>query len=361
MAACTWLKGVPVAQELIRIPHDELNSFTVEVLHASGVPKDAAASVADCLLLANLSGVDTHGIVRLPHYVRRLENGTVKAQPDLAYEQRAPGLGYLDGDDGLGHVVSDHAVSKVVELASDTGIGAVSVGNSSHFGMCAYYALRMAEEGLISICLTPTCRFLIPFGGKKPFFGTNPICFGFPTDGIPVVLDMATTSVPYGKVEVAKVEGKPIPDNWARDEDGNKTTDPNQVVGLYPIAGPKGSGLAMIIDILGGVLAGMPWGPNVTQMYKEMDKPRKLGHLFIGIDVKRFMPVETFRVNLKGMLDELSSQEPAEGFDRVLYPGQLEGERRERRKIKGVPIDTGLYEELRQLGESLGVELPNHG
>ena len=336
---------------------DNLKSFTVGVLHAHGVPEDDAAVVADCLLLANLSGVDTHGIMRLPHYVRRLTNGTIKANPDITYDQRAPGLGYLDGGDGLGHVVSDRAVARVIELASDTGIGAVSVGNSSHFGMCAYYAQRMAEAGLISICLTPTDRFLIPFGAKKPFFGTNPICFGFPTDGIPVMLDMATTSVPYGNVEVARVEGRPIPDDWARDEEGNRTTDPNRVVGLYPIAGPKGSGLAMIIDILGGVLAGMPWGPHITQMYTEMDKPRQLGHLFIGLDVERFMPLETFKANLGGMLDELHAQEPAEGFERVMYPGQLEGERREYRQVHGIPLDTGVYNELVELGKSVGVSL----
>ena len=340
-----------------RLTSEVLTRFAVEVLVAHGVPEKDAKIVADCLILANLSGVDTHGIVRLPHYVRRLTNGTIKAAPKITFDQRAPSVGYLDGDDGLGHVVSDRAVSKVVELASVTGVGAVSVGNSSHFGMCAYYALRMAEAGLISICVTPTCRFLIPFGGKKPFFGTNPICFGFPTDGIPVVLDMATTSVPYGKVEVARVEGKPIPDDWARDEEGNKTTDPNRVVGLYPIAGPKGSGLAMIIDILGSVLAGMPFGPHVTQMYKEMDKPRKLGHLFVGLDVERFMPVTTFKANLGSMLDELQAQEPAQGFERVMYPGQLEGERRKHRREYGVPLDTGVFNELVELGETVGVNL----
>ena len=346
-----------MAEKLTRLPSDELKTFTVEVLRAYGVPEDDAAVVADCLLLADLSGVDTHGIVRLPHYIRRLTNGTIKARPIITYDPRAPGLGYLDGGDGLGHVVSDRADKKVIELASEIGIGAGLGGNSSHFGMCAYYALRMAEAGLISLCLTPTCRFLIPFGAKKPFFGTNPICFGFPTDGIPVVLDMATTSVPYGKVEVARVEGRSIPDDWARDEDGNRTTDPNRVVGLYPIAGPKGSGLAMIIDILGSVLAGMPFGPHVAQMYKEMDKPRKLGHLFLGLDVERFMPMETFKANLGDMLDELQAQEPAEGFERVLYPGQLEGERREHRKVHGVPLDTGVYNELVELGASVGVHL----
>ena len=345
-----------MSEEPARISSDELKSFVVDVLHAVHVPRQDAGIVAECLLTSNLSGVDSHGIVRLAHYVRRLQNGTLKARPDIRFEQRASGLGFVDGDDGLGHVVSDRAVTRTLELAKKSGIAAVSVGNSSHFGMAAFYAMRMAAEGVIGICLTPTDRLLVPFGAKKPFFGSNPICFGFPTDGVPVVLDMATTSIPYGKVALAKVEGKKIPDDWARDADGEPTTDPNMAVGLYPAAGPKGSGLAMIIDILGNILAGMPWGPHVSQMYGEMDKPRKLGHLFIGIDVGRFMPMASFKANLKGMLDELNSQEPAEGFDRVMYPGQVEGERREFRRQNGIPIDTGLYEELSQLGISLGVE-----
>ena len=339
-----------------RISSDELKCFVVDVLRAVDVPDDDASIVADCLLTSNLSGVDSHGIVRLAHYVRRLQNGTLNARPDIRFEQRAPGLGFVDGDDGLGHVVSDHAVARTLDLAKENGIAAVSVGNSSHFGMAAFYALRMAAEGLISICLTPTDRLLVPFGARRPFFGSNPICFGFPTDGIPVVLDMATTSIPYGKVALARVEGKEIPDDWACDANGEPTTDPKKALGLYPAAGPKGSCLSMVIDILGSVLAGMPWGPHITQMYGEMDKPRKLGHLFIAIDVKRFMPLEMFKENLSGMLEELNAEEPADGFQRVMYPGQPEGERRESREQDGVPVDAGLYDELSQLGRSLGVE-----
>lgn len=346
-----------MADEPIRISVDRLKVFIVDVLHSVDVPKTDAAVVADCLLTANLSGVDSHGVVRLAHYVRRLTNGTLKARPDIRFEQRAPALGYVDGDDGLGHVVSDHAVTKVMELASDAGIAAVSVGNSSHFGMAAFYALRMAEKGFISICLTPTDRLLVPFGARKPFFGSNPICFGFPTDGVPIVLDMATTSIPYGKIALAKVEGKEIPADWALDADGDPTTDPAAAVGLYPAAGPKGSGLAMVIDILGSILAGMPWGPHINQMYGEMESPRKLGHLFIAINVEQLMPLDRFRDGLGDLLQELIAQQPADGFERVAYPGQIEGERRKRRMENGIPLDEGLYEELAGLGQAAGTVL----
>jgi ureidoglycolate dehydrogenase (NAD+) len=346
-----------VTNEPIRIPVEKLKAFVVDVLRAEDVPAEGAAVVADCLLTSNLSGVDSHGVVRLAHYVERLRNGTIKARPDIRFEQSAPALGCVDGDDGLGHVVSDHAVTRAMELARESGIAAVSVGNSSHFGMAAFYALRMADDGFISICMTPTDRLLIPFGARKPFFGTNPVCFGFPTDGVPVVLDMATTSIPYGKIALAKVEGREIPDDWACDADGNPTTDPAAVIGLHPAAGPKGSGLAMVIDILGSVLAGMPWGPHINQMYGEMDSPRKLGHFFIAIDVERFVPVTQFKARLHELLEELNAEQPRDGFERVLYPGQPEGERRKRRTEQGIPLDQGLYDELVDLGNSSGISL----
>jgi len=346
-----------VPEKTVRISVDTLSKFVVDVLHASDVPKDDAAIIADCLLTANLSGVDSHGVVRLAHYVERLNNGTIKSKPDIRFEQRAPALAYLNGDDGMGHVVSNHAVTKAMELAAKAGIGAVSVGNSSHFGMAAFYALRMAEKGFVSICMTPTDRLLIPFGARKPFFGSNPICFGFPTDGVPVVLDMATTSIPYGKIALAAVEGRAIPNDWACDTDGNPTTDPAKAVGLHPAAGPKGSGLAMIIDIFGSLLAGMPWGPHINQMYGEMDSPRKLGHFFMAIDLKRFIPLDQFKVSLTDMLESINVQQPADGFERVMYPGQPEGECRRRRAKNGIPLNSGLFEELVELGRVSGVSL----
>ena len=335
----------------ILISESKFSTFIVDLLGAVGVPTDDAAIVADCLLTANLSGIDTHGVVRLAHYVRRLENGTIKARPQLNFKQTAPSTGILDGGDGLGHVVTYRATTHAMELAAEAGVGIVSIGNSSHFGMAGFYVLRMAAAGYAGMSMTATDRMLVPFGARKAFFGTNPICFGFPTDGIPVVLDMATSSIPYGKVALAAVEGNSIPDTWALDAEGNPTTDPAAVAGLHPVAGPKGSGLSMVIDIFCSLLAGMPWGPHINQMYAEMDAPRQLGHLVMAMDVKRFMSLEIFKQNLGEMLSEFTALEPAAGFDRVYYPGQIEGLRREQRRAEGIPVEAGLAEELTELGQ----------
>ena len=169
------------------------------------------------------------------------------------------------------------------------------------------------------------------------------------------MVDMATTTIPYGKVALAAVENKMIPDDWGVDADGNATNDPNQVVGLHPASGPKGSGLAMAVDIFGSLLAGMPWGPHIQRMYGDLDSPRRLGHFFAAWDVSRFVPLDRFKRTLGEMCDELNAQSPAPEFKRVCYPGQLESERRKLNAAEGIALDSGLYDELAELGRSVDV------
>lgn len=340
------------------VPYEQLFAYVEGVLTAVGVPPEDAAVVADCLTTANLSGVDSHGVVRLAHYVRRLQNGTIKARPTIAFERRAPSLGILDGGDGLGHVVTWRACEEAMRLAEESGCGAVGVRNSSHFGMAGFYINRLVSNGYIGMAMTDTDPFLIPFGGRKAFFGTNPIAIGFPTKGIPLILDMATVSVPYGRIELAKHEGRAVPSDWGLDAAGSPTTDPEAIAGLHPIAGPKGSGLAMVIGVFCSVLTGMPWGPHINKMYVEMEGRRELGHFVLAMDLGRLMPLDAFTRRLGEMIDELHQVPPAEGFSQVYYPGEVEGKRRAQRRAEGTPIGPGLYGELEELGRRLGVPFP---
>jgi len=340
------------------VPAEKLNAFVRDVFVAAGLPDGDAAIVANCLLHANLSGVDSHGVVRLAHYLRRLKNGTIETEPDIQFERTAPSMGIVDGGHGLGHVVTYRACTEAMAMAHESGMGAVAIRNSSHFGMTGFYIHRLVSEGYAAMMMTDTDAFLIPFGSRKPYFGTNPIAIGFPTDGIPVVLDMATTSVPYGKLALAQVEGKPIPPEWGFDANGEPSSDPNAIAGLHPIAGPKGSGLAMIIGVFCSVLSGMPFGPHINKMYGEMDERRKLGHFITVWDVNRLMPLEQFKSYLGQMLTEVNDLPPVEGFSKVLYPGQLEGMRREQRAREGLPIDPGLLHELSAVGDEWGVTFP---
>ena len=348
-------ESVEIADGTVRVSVDEMTRFVTDILVQQSVPHESAAVVADCLVFANRSGIDSHGVVRLAHYVRRLDQGSIRARPEIRFQSRAAAIGHVSGDHGLGHVVSDYATDRVMELAKSNGIGAVSVGDSSHFGMAAFYAVRMASEQLIGICMTATDKFLVPFGAKEPFFGTNPICFSFPGDPYPIVLDMATTAIPYGKVALAQVEDRSIPETWAVNDRGEPTTDPNDVVGLFPAAGPKGSGLAMVIDIFSSVLSQMPWGPHITKMYGDLRQPRRLGHFFMAIDIERFLPNNLFRQTIGTLIGELTGLDPAEGFEAVQHPGQREAECRDRRDRTGLPIEQGLRAELDELAAAARV------
>ena len=334
---------------------EELESFVRRVLQAHGVPETDAAVVAECVVCANLSGFDSHGVVRLGHYVRRLLNGTIVAHPRIGFTRAAASVGILDGDNGLGHVVTHAACDRAAEMARESGVGSVAIRNSSHFGMTGYYLLGLTGEGFGALVTTATDAFLVPHGGSRPFFGTNPIALGFPAPEIPVILDMATTSIPWGKLAIAEKEGRKVPPDWGVDEEGRPCDDPSKIRGLHPIAGPKGSGLAMMIDILANLLSGMAFGPHIVGMYGEMDRHRGLGHFITVWDIRRFLPLPEFTRRMGELIDELRQVPPAAGHERVYYPGEIEGLTRRRRSVEGVPIERGLYGELEEIGREHGI------
>ncbi len=340
------------------IGYEELSGFVQEAFIERGVPKPDAAAATDVIVSANLKGIDTHGVVRLPHYVRRLENGTVKARPDVTVESRAPAVAVVDGDDGLGHVVMKRAVDRAVEIAQTVGVASVAVKGSSHFGTAGYYVEQLTRHGCAGMVTTSSDAFQAPFGAAASFFGTNPIALGFPTSGVPLILDMATTSVPFGKLALAKAEGRPIPAEWGIDAQGHPTTDPNSVVGLHPIAGPKGSGLAAVIDVFSNLFVGAAWGPHIVKMYGDMDKPRRLGHFLTAWRIDAYLELRDFLAQIDTMIAELHALPTAEGFDRLYYPGELEAERAARRRENGIPIEPGLADELRELAARLGIDSP---
>ncbi len=346
------------SDQRMTIAASDLLMFVQKVLMSTGVPEDDARIVAECLVTANLSGVDTHGVVRLAHYICRLQNGSIRTQPKIRTERKSATMSVVDGGDGLGHVVTQHACRVAVEQGRAAGTATVVVKNSSHFGMTGYYIRHLAEDGFAAMMMTATDAFLIPFGAARPFFGTNPIAIGFPTNSIPLILDMATTSIPYGRVALAKTEARSIPLEWGLDKDGRPTDDPNQVAGLHPFAGHKGSGLAMVIDIFCNLLSGMPFGPHINKMYGNLDAPRKLGHFITVWDIAQLLPLQHFKARMSQMIEELHDLPPAEGVQRVYYPGEIEGLSREQQAAKGIPIGPGLHAELKSIGKQFNVQIP---
>jgi len=329
------------------ISHGRLTEFTSTCLEKLGLKAADAQLVAETLVAANLRGVDSHGVVRLPHYATRLRNGSVKARPKITARRTGPSAAVVEGDAGMGQLVAVRAMHEAIQLARETGIGAAVARNSSHCGACAWFVDMAVREGMVGVALTHTDSIMVPPGMKRIFLGSNPIAFGAPGERGPVIIDMSTTHVAWGKILVARQEGKSIPPDWGVDKDGKPTTDPQQVVGLAPTGSHKGYALAMMVEILCAQLAGVPFGRHVTKMYGELDKPRNLGHFMLALDVGRFSDKKQFGEQIAGLLQEIR----AEG---ALAPGDPEQLSAERRRREGIPLGATV-DELNALAEALGV------
>ena len=343
----------------MRIGREEIERFIRATLQCKGVPSEDAGIIADCLIMANLSGIDSHGVVRIAHYVRRLEFDSINPKPRIKIEHRAPSLLYVDGDDGFGHVVGYRAAQAAIEVCREQGTVTVAIGGSSHFGPASFFLQEPVAAGLAGMVMTNTDAIVVPFGTARRFFGTNPVAFGFPAPGAPFMLDISTSTIAYGKIALAQKENRPIPKDWALDESGRPTADPHALAGMHPMAGHKGSGLALTIDVFCALMTGMPFGPHINRMYFELEEPRRLGHFMTFWDVSRFVPLEQFKQRMGQMINELHELPLFEGFQRIYYPGEIEGERRTERSEKGIPVEEGLFQELTELGKKLNIEPPN--
>jgi ureidoglycolate dehydrogenase (NAD+) len=332
-----------------RVPRERLERFTAECLERLGLQPADARLVAQTLVAANLRGVDSHGVVRLPHYATRLRNGSVKARPNITVQRTAPSAAIVEGDAGMGQLVAVRAMQEAIALARETGVGAAVARNSSHCGACAWFVEMAVKEGMIGVALTHTDSIMVPPGMKRIFLGSNPIAFGAPGEREPVIIDMSTTHVAWGKILVARQEGKSIPPDWGIDKDGKPTTDPNAVVGLAPTGSHKGYALAAMVEILCAQLAGVPFGRHVTKMYGELGKPRNLGHFMLALDVGRFTDAKQFGKGIGSFMEEIHD----EG---ALAPGDPERLNAERRAREGIAIPQNTLAELNALAGELGVE-----
>jgi ureidoglycolate dehydrogenase (NAD+) len=339
------------------VPRAKLTAFAAACLEKLGLSAGDAALVAETLVAANLRGVDSHGIVRLPHYATRLRNGTIKPRPRISVERTGAATAIVEGDAGMGQLVAARAMREAIELARASGVGAVGARNSSHCGACAYFVELAVKEGLVGIALTHSDAIMVPPGMKRIFLGSNPIAFGAPgANGSDVIIDLATTNVAWGKIIVARQKAEPIPSDWGVNGEGRPTTDPAGVVGLAPMAGHKGYALALMVEVLCAQLTGVPFGTHVTKMYGELDKPRNLGHFMLALDAARFTDPALFRAQIELMLAEIRSEAPADPERPALAPGDPERRCAEERARHGIPLGEAVLGELNALASELGVE-----
>ncbi|PLS18642.1 ureidoglycolate dehydrogenase [Bacillus sp. M6-12] len=329
------------------VSHQFLRKLVIKKLSAVNVREEEANTVADVLVHANLRGVDSHGVLRTEHYVKRIKEGGLNTRSSHSIEQTGPSTAMYDGDNGFGHDVSKKAMEHAITLAQKTGIGAVGVKRSSHCGALSYFVKQAADEHLIGIAMTHTDTIVVPFGAAEPYFGTNPIAFGFPAkQEKPIILDLATSNAAFGKILNAKEYGKTIPEDWGVDQEGIPTTDPDKVAYLLPFGGAKGYGFSMVVDIFSGLLTGSAFGPHIAKMYDDYNKMRELGHFFMVIDPAKFTLAESFLSNMDRMIQEIHALKPANGFTRVLVPGEPESLSEEKRLNNGIPIPESVWQFL---------------
>ncbi|KAI0857474.1 Malate/L-lactate dehydrogenase [Xylaria cubensis] len=337
----------------------DARKFVEDVLTGSGVPASNAEIVAGCLIEADLRGVDTHGMNRIPSYMTRVRQGVLNATASPELTQVTPVVAQIDGKNGFGFLAASKGMAAAVDIAREFGIGMVSIKHSNHFGMAAWIVQQAIDAGMMSLVFTNSSPALPPFGGKGKLLGVSPIACGAPGGKEkPFILDMAPSVAARGKIYKAKRRGEKIPLDWALDSEGRPTDDPEAALGgvMQPMGGPKGSGLSIMMDVFSGVLSGSAFAGHVTGPY-DPSKPSDVGHFLVAIKPDLFMSLQEFRERMDYLNQRVVGTEKAAGVDRIYFPGEIEQLRKEEREKTGIPLVQAeidaLNEEAKRAGKPL--------
>jgi len=339
-----------------------LRDFATEALTKVDVPREDAAIIADTLVEADLRGIDTHGILRLAPYMKMFSEGNINPRPNLSIVKETPITALIDADDAAGNVASFKAAEIAIQKAKNSGVGIVGVKNSTHNCMLAYYPMMALKHDMIGLMTTNAPPQVPAYGGLTKILSTNPYAAAIPAgDELPVVVDMASTLVALGKVRLSATLGKKIPLGWGLDENGEPTEDPNAILKggfLAWLGGPKGYSLAVLANILSGVLTGGAFGPQNFPPYSTAEYGNQLireGHFIMVLRIDNFMPVDEFKSRMDAMIRETKASEPAKGFSRVLLPGEPEFENKSQRLKTGIPLSHPVWEKLVGVKEKFGL------
>ena len=345
------------------VSSNDIYEFSIECLNKAGVKPEEAKLITDTMLVADARGIHSHGFIRLPIYVERIKKGFINIDADIKAIKENQSLTLMDGDYGPGQVVGKKAMEKSIEKAKETGIGVTVIRNSNHFGIAAYYASMATQENMIGIAISNVEPLMPAIGGAEKIIGNNPIAIAAPTTegNDPIVLDMALSNVPLGKILVASAKGEAIPQGWGVDSNGESTTDPDEVLNggfLYPVGGPKGFGLALLTEMLTGVLSGGQYSKTISSMY-DLQKKQSISYFMLAIDISFFLPGEEYTTRVKDIISFVKDTKKANGVEETYLPGEIEFLREKENQSKGIDIDPKVIEELRKLGEELEVPYPS--
>jgi LDH2 family malate/lactate/ureidoglycolate dehydrogenase len=340
-----------------RIAPERLLDFATKVYETAGMPPADAHIVADTLVQADLWGHQSHGVLRLPWYLARLKAGVCNAAAKPRFVVDGGAVAVIDGGDAMGQVLMVHAMDDAIARAKKHGIAAVALRHSNHFGTALYYTLMAARAGCVAFLSTNASPAMAPWGGRRKAVGTNPWSWAAPAGSFaPMVLDIANTGVARGKVYLARQKGQPIPEGWAIDADGAPTTDAQAAIDgiILPMAGHKGYAIAVMMDMLSGVLTGSAFASGVAGPY-QTDRKSGAGHLIIVLDIATMQPLSEFNARMETLIRELKSVPLAKGHDEVFYPGELEARNEARNRRDGLTLPDDTLADLAKVAAETGI------
>lgn len=340
----------------------ELTEMGQLLFMGAGLREDDALTVATDLVAANLRGLDSHGVSRIPMYLERIRRKVVNPRPDMKVSPVTSSVSLVDGDDGMGFIVGHKAMEEAIRLAKAQGIGMVGVRRSTHYGMAALYVKQAIEAGLISMAYTNSSPAIPVWGGRTAYLGASPFAAGFPADKeTPYVLDMAMTVIARGKIRLAAIHGEEIPEGLALDKNGAPTTNAEKAFEgvCLPFGGAKGSALAMMMELLSGVLTGANFGGDVKSLYFDHSKPQNVGHLFIAIRPDLFVPRDQYMERIDTFVRRTKELPLAQGYEEILIPGEPEERTAKIRFEEGIPLSKEVVDSLLQESKRLNIDLSN--
>ncbi len=361
-----------MASEYTHFPSDTLRKFAEKVFLHFGVPDDEAKLAADVLSLSDLRGIDSHGVARLHTYFDMLGMGRINPKPKLKVIREHKSVATIDGDNGLGLVVGPKSMDIAIAKATEFGSGWVSVCNTNHFGIASYYSFMALKKDMIGWAMTNSTKLVAPLWGAERMLGTNPISIAFPGKKyLPIVIDLATSAAAYGKIEIAKRKGEPVPKGWIIDRHGNMSTNPQDMVeggALLPLGserergGHKGYALSAMVDILTSVLSGANWGPFAPPFALRQEIPSRsvgkgIGHFFGAMEIAGFVDPAEFKSRIDEWIEVFRSTKPAPGTGGVLIPGDPEHDEEKVRRSKGIPLIDAVVKDLEDISSRTGIPL----
>jgi len=339
----------------ITIKVENLHAFIIDLTTKTGLTKSDADILAASLIDADLKGIRSHGLIRLPTYIRRMESGVIDTAKKVEVVKEKGSIKILNANHGLGQVAGMRGMEMAMTVAKQFGVGICGIFNSNHFGALGYYTELASKAEMIGLAITNTFPIMAPVGGKEKVIGNNPFAISVPRSrDFPITYDVATSTVAYGKIMVAQREAKKIPLGWALDSEGTPTDNPDEVIlrngSLTPFEKHKGYGLAFVLEILAGVLTGSSFGRQIHSMF-DLKELAGLGHFMMAIDVEYFIELENFYDRLEQFVQSMKFSRLAKGAEEILIPGEAEHKNKRVNVEKGLAYDLSLIEEINILAK----------